>query len=75
MVGVRKKVIRMHCPDGINGPQYIGLVAAVSMMIARDLDVKETFLAAEFIQAVSCQLFTLAAFKEAEKARGNNGKH
>lgn len=59
----------MHCPDGINGSQYIELVAAVSIALARELNVKETFLLAEFLQAVSYQLFTLAAFKEADKMK------
>lgn len=59
----------MHCPEGISGSQYIELVAAVSILLARDLDVRETFFLAEFLQAVSYQLFNLAAFKEADKMR------
>lgn len=61
--------IKMHCPEGISGSQYIELVAAVSILLARDLDVRETFFLAEFLQAVSYQLFNLAAFKEADKMR------
>ncbi|CDZ25149.1 hypothetical protein CCDG5_2069 [[Clostridium] cellulosi] len=59
----------MHCPDGISGSEYIELIAAVAIAISQKLDVKETFWVAEFLQAVSYQLFTLAAFKEAERAR------
>lgn len=54
----------MHCPDRIGGEEYIGLVAAVSMLLSRDLDARETFILADFLDAVSDQLCTLAAFKE-----------
>lgn len=54
----------MHCPDKIGGEEYIGLVAAVSMLLSRNLDARETFILAEFLDAVSDQLITLAAFKE-----------
>jgi hypothetical protein len=59
--------IAMHCPDGVNGCEYIELVAAAAMVLARDLDVRSIFLLAEFMQAVSSQLFTLGAFKDAEE--------
>jgi hypothetical protein len=59
----------MHCPKGMSGCEYIELVAAASMMLARDLDVWDTFLLAEFLQDVSHQLITLAAFKDADEKR------
>jgi hypothetical protein len=59
----------MHCPENLDGSTYVELVAAVSVLLARDLDARTTFLLAEFIQNVSYQLFTLAAFKEAEEFR------
>lgn len=64
----------MHCPDGISGSQYIELVAAISIALANDLNAKEIFLLAEFLQAVSCQLFTLAAFKESERSHKKEKK-
>ena len=64
----------MHCPDGMNGCEYIQLVAATAMVLARDLDARETFLLAEFLQAVSCQLTTLAIFKESEKHEKSIGR-
>lgn len=57
----------MHCPDGINGCEYIELVAAAAIALSRDLDARNTFLLAEFLQSVSYQLFTLAAFKESQE--------
>lgn len=59
----------MHCPDHISGSEYIGLVAAVSLLLSRDLNARETFILAEFLDAVSDQLCTLAAFKDLEKRR------
>lgn len=59
----------MHCPDGMNGCEYIELVAAVSIALSKNLSARETFLLAEFLQSVSYQLFTLAAFKESEDRR------
>jgi hypothetical protein len=58
----------MHCPDGINGCEYIELIAATAIVISQDLDSRGTFLLAEFLQAVSCQLVTLAFFKEKEES-------
>jgi hypothetical protein len=62
----------MHCPDGVDGCEYIMLVAAAAIVLSRDLDALDTFLLAEFLQSVSSQLFTLGAFKEAEKRRKND---
>jgi hypothetical protein len=59
----------MHCPDGADGSTYVELVAAVSVILSRPLGAKETFILAEFLQAVSCQLVTLAAFKEKDIRR------
>lgn len=59
----------MHCPDQISGSEYIGLVAAVSLLLSRDLNARDTFILAEFLSAVSSQMCTLAAFKEWEKRR------
>lgn len=59
----------MHCPDDIDGCTYVELVAAAAIALSHDLDTKNTFLLAEFLQAVSYQLFTLAAFKESESHR------
>lgn len=54
----------MHCPDGVSGNEYIALVAALSMSLAKNLGPREIFILAELLQNVSYQLFTLAAFKE-----------
>ena len=54
----------MHCPDNMDGNNYVVLVAAASMILAENLDAKDTFILAEFLQNVSYQLFTLAGFKE-----------
>lgn len=56
----------MHCPDNVDGNTYIELVAAASIALTHDLDAKNTFFLAEFLQSVSCQMFTLAAFKESQ---------
>lgn len=53
----------MHCPDGMKGEEYIAMVAAASLLLSKNLDQTETFILAEFLQAVSSQLFTLGAFK------------
>ena len=57
----------MHCPDGVNGNEYVALVAAISMSLAKNLDPRETFILAELLQNVSYQLFTLGAVKEFER--------
>ncbi|MDR3551744.1 MAG: hypothetical protein P4L75_01340 [Clostridia bacterium] len=57
----------MHCPDGINGNEYIALVAATAALLSQNLGEFDTFLLAEFLQAVSSQLFTLGAFKALEE--------
>lgn len=57
----------MHCPDGIKGEDYILAVAAASLMLSKNLDQRDTFVLAEFLQNVSIQLFTLAAFKPMKK--------
>lgn len=59
----------MHCPEDLDGCTYIELVAAAAIALSKNLNAKNTFLLAEFLQAVSYQLFTLAAFKEAEERR------
>lgn len=59
----------MHCPEDVDGSTYLELVTAVSVALARNLDAKSTFLLAEFAQAVSSQMITLAIFKEAEERR------
>lgn len=59
----------MHCPEDINGFEYIELVAAVAIVLARGLNAWNTFLLAEFLQSLSHQLFILAAFKDAEEHR------
>lgn len=59
----------MHCPDHISGSEYIGLVAAVALLLSRDLNARETFILAEFLDAVSDQMITLAAFKDLEKRK------
>lgn len=61
----------MHCPDHINGSEYIGLVAAVSILLSRNLDARGTFILSEFLDAVSDQLCTLAAFKEWSRRNPN----
>lgn len=57
----------MHCPDGLDGCTYVELVAAAAILLSKELDAKQTFFLAEFLQSVSNQLFTLAAFKEIDK--------
>lgn len=59
----------MHCPENVNGGEYVELVAAVSLLLSRNLSGLQTFMLADFLQAVSTQLYTLAAFKEAERIR------
>lgn len=61
----------MHCPDGTDGNTYIELVASAALVLSKGLDARQTFILAEFLQAVSCQLMTLAAFKE--YGRGRHG--
>jgi hypothetical protein len=58
----------MHCPENVDGSTYIELVAAVSIILSKNLSPLETFILAEFMQSVSIQLFTLGAFKDAEEA-------
>ena len=58
----------MHCPENVDGSAYIELVAAVSIILSKNLGPLETFILAEFLQSVSIQLFTLGAFKETEEA-------
>lgn len=62
----------MHCPDSLDGNEYIALVTATSALLAGPLSDAETYILAEFMQAVSNQLFTLAAFKTIE---GKNPPH
>ncbi|HEX3025698.1 MAG TPA: hypothetical protein VHR42_00490 [Clostridia bacterium] len=57
----------MHCPDGIDGKEYVALVAAASILLSESLNAKDTFILAEFLQAVSYQMFTLGAFKEFDR--------
>lgn len=54
----------MHCPDNMSGFEYVELVAAVSLLLAKDQTAFNTFLLAEFFNDVSRQLFILAAFNE-----------
>lgn len=61
----------MHCPDGLKGNEYVSLVAAAAILLSENLDETQTFILAEFLQAVSYQLFTLGAFKSA----GHGKKH
>jgi hypothetical protein len=63
---------RMHCPDGIDGNTYVEIVAAVSILLSKQLNALETFILAEFLQSVSFQLLTIATFKEVEN---KNNKH
>lgn len=59
----------MHCPENINGFEYIELVAAAAIVLSRDLDAWNTFMLAEFLQSLSHQLFIIAYFKDAEEHR------
>ena len=59
----------MHCPENMNGGEYVELVAAASLLLSRNLSGLQTFILADFLQAVSTQMYTLAAFKEAERIR------
>lgn len=59
----------MHCPENIDGNCYVEMVAAVSILLAKDLSSAQTFILAEFMQAVSYQLGFLAAFKDTEEHR------
>ena len=54
----------MHCPDSINGNTYVELVAAVSILLSQHLSALEIYILAEFLQSVSCQMVTIATFKE-----------
>lgn len=54
----------MHCPDNMSGFEYVELVAAVSLLLAKDQSAFNTFLLGEFLNDVSRQLFVLAAFSE-----------
>jgi hypothetical protein len=57
----------MHCPENIDGNTYVELVAAASILLSQRLSAFETFILAEFLSAVSCQMINIAAFKEIEK--------
>lgn len=59
----------MHCPDNVKGEEYIAAVAAASILLSKNLNDIETYILAEFLQSVSTQMFTLAAFKTIEQAR------
>ena len=61
----------MHCPENITGDEYVELVAAASLLLSRNLSARQTFILADFLQSVSTQLYTLAAFKEAERIRAD----
>lgn len=54
----------MHCPDNVDGNAYIELVAAVSILLSKQLNARETFMLAEFLQSVSYQMLTIATFKD-----------
>lgn len=59
----------MHCPDNVQGEEYVALVASTSILLSQNLDAVETFVLAEFLQNVGYQLITLAAFKEFDDHR------
>ena len=59
----------MHCPENLSGSEYVELVAAVAILLSKDLSAINTFVLAELLQSVSYQLVTIAAFKDAEQHR------
>jgi hypothetical protein len=59
----------MHCPDQIDGNTYVELVAAVAILLSKQLSSLETFIFAEFLQSVGYQMVTIAAFKEVEEQK------
>lgn len=59
----------MHRPEGVKGEEYIALVAGAAMVLAKNLTQTEICILAEFMQAVSLQLFTLSAFKDTERKK------
>ena len=64
----------MHCPENLSGCEYVELVAAVSILLAKNQTAFNTFLLAEFLNDVSHQLFVLAAFIEAQENRDKHKK-
>lgn len=63
----------MHCPDGINGSQYVALVAALSALLSENLNAYDTLILAELLNNVSNQLLIISAFKQTEEE--NRRKH
>lgn len=64
----------MHCPDNLSGCEYVELVAAVSILLSKNQTAFNTFLLGEFLNDVSHQLYSLAAFKDAEENRKKKGE-
>jgi len=59
----------MHCPESFDGNLYVELVAAMSILLSQRLSALENYILAEFLQAVSSQMITIAAFKEIEELK------
>lgn len=59
----------MHCPKGINGTQYVALVASLSSLLSENLDAEGTLILSELLNNVSDQLLIIAAFKQTEEDR------
>lgn len=59
----------MHCPDGINGAEYVALVAALSSLLSENLNSTDTLILSELLNNVSNQLLIISAFKQTEEDR------
>ncbi len=57
----------MHCPKGMNGTQYVALVAALSSLLSENLDAENTLILAELLNLVSDQMVIISAFKATEE--------
>ena len=57
----------MHCPDGINGTEYVALVAFLSSMLSKDLSAEGTLILSELLHNVSDQPLIIAALKHEEE--------
>lgn len=62
----------MHAPENLSGCEYVELVAAVSILLAKNQTASNTFLLSEFLFDVSHFLLELAAFTEAQENRNKN---
>ncbi|HCB99950.1 MAG TPA: hypothetical protein DEP42_01820, partial [Ruminococcaceae bacterium] len=61
-------------PKGLDGAQYVALVAALSTILSENLDAENTLVLSELLNQVSNQLITISAFKQTEEDRRRNNE-